>query len=94
METGDLFDVVASGSSNGIFFPPPTSGDSLKRNTHGVRTMVPFNQFNTDHSRVGSDGGCLLLEINLLNVDAYSGDVSTESSNFDGQLYWNLYLMN
>lgn len=89
METGDLFDVVASGSSNGIFFPPPIGG-----NTHGVRTMVPFNQFKTDHSRVGSDGGCLLLEINLLNVDAYSGDVSTEASNFDGQLYWNLYLMN
>lgn len=56
--------------------------------------MVPFNQFNTDHSRVGSDGGCLLLEINFSNVDAYSGDVSTEASNFDGQLYWNLYLMN
>lgn len=61
-----------------------------KRAIHSVRTTVQLNQLKTD-KRVGSHGGCLVLEIDLLDAHD-NGDVLTNSWDFDSQLYWNLYL--
>ncbi|ESR42535.1 hypothetical protein CICLE_v10012894mg [Citrus x clementina] len=87
--SGDSLDVVASGSTNGILYFVDGKGPK-KPAIHGVRTTVQLNQLKTD-KRVGSHGGCLVLEINLLDAHN-SEDALTNSWDFDGQLYWNLYL--
>lgn len=90
MDTGDLLDVIASGSSNGLFFAVDEKGYH-QRAVHGFRTVVSLNEYLKTNARVQS-GGSLFLKIGLISIMDSGFDIVADSDfTFDGQVFWNLY---
>ncbi|ESR42616.1 hypothetical protein CICLE_v10012726mg [Citrus x clementina] len=89
MDTGDLLNVVGSGSSNGLLFAVSAKGFQ-KRAVHGIRTLIPLDEVKND-SRLKA-GGSLLVNIALLAMNE-DGEVRADTDyTFDGYVSWNLYL--